>query len=115
MKLSFLESLSGDFENSVRLKNEYITIINNIFDQDKNSLMLELDAKYQTSKKEQAIQQLLSQSIIRKRNTIIWSLLGLFVILFLFYNRFYNRKKNTFLLKQKELEIKAEKDRNRLN
>ncbi|WP_299768292.1 tetratricopeptide repeat protein [uncultured Dokdonia sp.] len=106
--------LSGDFENSVRLKNEYIAIINNIFDQDKNSLMLELDAKYQTSKKEQAIQQLLSESIIRKRNTVIWSLLGLFVILFLFYNRFYNRKKNTFLLKQKELEIKAEKDRNDL-
>ena len=106
--------LSGDFKNSVRLKNEYITIVQNIFDEDKNSIMLELDAKYQTSQKEKEIQQLISQNSIHRRNTIIWILVSLLVILFFYYNRFYNRKKNTFLLKQKELEITSEKDRNAL-
>ncbi|WP_299684519.1 tetratricopeptide repeat protein [uncultured Dokdonia sp.] len=106
--------LNGDLENSIRLKNEYIAIIKDIFDEDKNSIMLELDAKYQTSQKEQEIQQLISQNSIHRRNTIIWILVSLLVILYFYYNRFYNRKKNTFLLKQKELEITSEKDRNAL-
>lgn len=104
----------GDYQKSVQYKNEYIDVIKNMFDEDKNSLMLDLDAKYQTSEKEKEIQSLVSQNKIRQRNTIIGFLMGLLLIVILCYTRIYNRKKNKLLLKQKEMAIAAQKDKNDL-
>lgn len=112
--LSEAYEMIGDYKNSVRLKNEYIDVIKDMFDEDKNSLMLELDAKYQTGEKEKEIQNLEIQRKIDRRNVIIGILGALLLFSLLCYSRIYHRKKSKFLLKQKELEIVAEKDKSDL-
>ncbi|MEP0265115.1 tetratricopeptide repeat protein [Dokdonia sp.] len=109
--LSHAYALEGDFKNSLVLKEEYIEIINNMFDQDKNELMLELDAKYQTSEKEKEIQSLTAANAITKRNTMIWILSTILALVVLWYTWFYQKKKNNFLVKEKELQLKTERNK----
>lgn len=110
--LSQAYAMNGDFENSLLLKEEYIEILEDIFDQDKNGLMLELDAKYQTSDKEKEIQSLIATNTISNRNKTIWVLSTILALVVLCYTWFYQRKKNKFIVAQNELQLKREKDKN---
>lgn len=100
--LSQAYALNGDYKNSLLLKEEYIEILEDIFDQDKNGLMLELDAKYQTSEKEKEIQSLIATNTISNRNKTIWILSTILALVVLCYTWFYQKKKNKFIIAQKE-------------
>lgn len=100
--LSQAYAMNGDYKNSLLLKEEYIEILEDIFDQDKNGLMLELDAKYQTSEKEKEIQSLIATNTISNRNKTIWILSTVLALVVLCYTWFYQKKKNKFIIAQKE-------------
>lgn len=112
--LSNAYELNGQYKESLALKKEYIAIIKDIFNDDKNSLMLDLDAKYQTSEKEKKIQQLTAINSINKRDKVIWILASILIISILISVWFYQRKKSSFIVSQKELKIKTQEDEKNL-
>lgn len=92
-----------------------ISMKDSLFNLEKENIRSEMEAKYETEKKEQTIVQLQQETLIKDlevqqeqqwRNNLIMLAGSLGIIAILFYSRFRNKKKATEELNQKNDELK---------
>ena len=92
-----------------------ISIKDSLFNLEKENIRSEMEAKYETEKKEQTIVQLQQETLIKDlqvqqekqwRNNLIMLAGSLGIIAILFYSRFRNKKKTTEELNKKNDELK---------
>ncbi|HNP07482.1 MAG TPA: tetratricopeptide repeat-containing sensor histidine kinase [Cyclobacteriaceae bacterium] len=92
-----------------------ISIKDSLFNLEKENIRSEMEAKYETEKKEQTILQLQQDTLIKDlqvqqekqwRNNLVMLAGSLGIIAILFYSRFRNKKKATEELNQKNDELK---------
>jgi signal transduction histidine kinase/Tfp pilus assembly protein PilF len=96
-----------DFEEAFKNQSKYIKVHEDIFSEESQERIAELQTKFETEKKEKEILQLKAeQQIATQRSHLIFTLSGflvLLIIIALLYNRFLIRKKSIRLLDQKNI------------
>ena len=114
---------AGNLEKAIEFKNKHIALTDTFNLENRNSIVQSIEQKYQSEKKQQAIDLLAAQndlqmSEIRKNRIINGILIGssvLLILLFLLiYNRYRARKKMNDLLEEKNRqlwELNATKDK----
>ncbi len=94
---------------------ESVSLKDSLFNLEKENIRSEMEAKYETEKKEQTIVQLQQETLIKDlqvqqekqwRNNLIMLAGSLGIIAILFYSRFRNKKKTSEELNQKNEELK---------
>jgi len=112
--LSEIHELRGEYKESIAYADEYIEILKNIFDDRTNELILEMDARYESSEKQKAIDKLEAERIIDKRNRIIlWmSLLSLFIISLLTIRMVKRRQR--YKVKEQVYALEQEKNKSEI-
>lgn len=102
----------NDFESSLKNYKEYTTLSDSLSGVQKTKEINELNIQYNTEKKEQ--ENRLQKSEISRKNQILWSVIGLSILLFILSYLFYNRRKlqqeaklQTEVAKQQELATQA--------
>ena len=104
---------TGQFERALGAYKKYHSLNDSLISNETKNSLLELQTKYETEKKQKKITSLefereIQQSVLEKRNTLIYSLiivvLLLLIIVFLFYRqRKLNNEKKLFELEQQAL------------
>ena len=102
----------GDYSRAYRYRQQFFDLYQQVYNQEKEQQMAELEAKYQLDKKEQAIAlqnqkiALLAQQNIVERYQR-WSLIGGFVLVAILAGVWYSRQR----LKEQKARVLQEKDR----
>ena len=100
-----------DYRNAYQNLSTYITLKDSLFSVEKNKTIQELNTKYETEKKEAQIKDLSQQQKIselesKRKNTLIYSILGailaLSAIAYFSFKRFRAKKENELLTTQLE-------------
>lgn len=122
--LSEIESAAGNYKASLNYLEKFMQLQDSVFGIEKFKQVEELNAKYQTAKKEKEIQQ--QQFLLTKKNYLIGGVSGLFILGALLAFSYYRRnqlkqekKLQYAIMQQQDLATKAvidaeEKERKRI-
>jgi len=105
--LRLIETKRGNYKQAIEYYNNEIVFKDSLFNERKSQQINELEAKYETEKKEHEIEKLTAQNILQKQQKYfaLSGIIVLLIVLAMAGNRMKLRRK---LFKQKEEKLKAE-------
>jgi signal transduction histidine kinase len=98
---------SGDFKNAYDCYIKYMTIRDSVYNSEKSRQIIELETKYQSEVKENEILRLTSEK--RRRNNILYLLIGVIVLLGLSVNYYLRLLRKKKIIADQNIEIREKK------
>jgi len=99
---------NGQFEKSLFYQKRYTSLSEYIFDRQRNRVVLEMQAKHEAVQKEKEIELLEKEKLLAKRNSTLWILGSMVLLLISISTLLYFKKQNDLAQKENDL---AQKDK----
>ncbi|MBI5219033.1 MAG: SpoIIE family protein phosphatase [Bacteroidia bacterium] len=109
----------GNYKLALHYKNEFLFIKDSILKLEKNKLITDMDAKYQSEKKQKQIERQNSELIIKKaeikqqsilRNAFVIGFMLMLILAVVIYRSYIQKKKSNILLAEQKHEIEEKND-----
>ncbi|MDO6518868.1 ATP-binding protein [Zobellia uliginosa] len=122
-KMSEVYTASGDYKNALVFKDKFISIKDSLFNETKSKQLQELQVKFDSEKKQEAIASLQKDAEIKDlllerqqaiRNAIIGLALGLSLIGYLLFNHYRRKQRQRREAAEKEREIETERQKTQI-
>lgn len=97
---------NNQLAQSLAYQKKYNALTKDIFNRQRNSVVLEMQSKFDASQRQKEIELLEKEKMLAKRNSVLWILGSIVLLLILIFTVLYFRKQNALTQKESDLSRK---------